>query len=137
MGFVLDRVKVSWVYAIAFLLWSAATAATGLASGFAVLLTLRLLLGVGESAAYPCYSKTFATYYPEHHRGLANGLIDAGSKFGPALGFIATVMIFVVPYDREKCCIRQHPVSTLEKYGPTWFIIKPCKIPTMEDEEHI
>ncbi len=88
VGFVLDRVKVSWVYAIAFLLWSAATAATGLASGFAVLFTLRLLLGVGESAAYPCYSKTFATYYPEHHRGLANGLIDAGSKFGPALGML-------------------------------------------------
>ncbi|HUD98225.1 MAG TPA: MFS transporter [Bryobacteraceae bacterium] len=88
VGFVLDRVNVSWVYFMAFLVWSAATAATGLASGFAVLFALRLLLGVGESAAYPCYSKTFATYYPEHHRGLANGLIDAGSKFGPALGML-------------------------------------------------
>ncbi len=88
VGFVLDRVDVSWVYAIAFLVWSAATAATGLASGFAVLFTLRLLLGVGESAAYPCYSKIFATHFPEHHRGLANGLIDAGSKFGPALGML-------------------------------------------------
>jgi MFS family permease len=88
VGFVLDRVHVSWVYAIAFFVWSVATAATGLASGFAVLFALRLLLGVGESAAYPCYSKTFATYFPEHHRGLANGLIDAGSKFGPALGML-------------------------------------------------
>ncbi|MGC9947612.1 MAG: MFS transporter [Bryobacteraceae bacterium] len=88
VGFVLDRVDVSWVYAIAFLVWSAATAVTGLASGFAVLFTLRLLLGVGESAAYPCYSKIFAVHFPEHHRGLANGLIDAGSKFGPALGML-------------------------------------------------
>jgi MFS family permease len=88
VGYVLDRVHVSWVYAIAFFVWSVATAATGLASGFAVLFALRLLLGVGESAAYPCYSKTFATYFPEHHRGLANGLIDAGSKFGPALGML-------------------------------------------------
>ena len=88
VGFVLDRLDVSWVYAIAFFVWSVATAATGLASGFAVLFALRLLLGIGESAAYPCYSKTFATHFPEHHRGLANGLIDAGSKFGPALGML-------------------------------------------------
>jgi MFS family permease len=88
VGFVLDRLDVSWVYAIAFFVWSAATAATGLATGFAVLFALRLLLGMGESAAYPCYSKTFATHFPEHHRGLANGLVDAGSKFGPALGML-------------------------------------------------
>jgi ACS family D-galactonate transporter-like MFS transporter len=88
VGWVLDRVDVGWVYAIAFFVWSIATAATGLASGFAALFALRLLLGIGESAAYPCYSKTFATHFPEHHRGLANGLIDAGSKFGPALGML-------------------------------------------------
>jgi len=86
VGWLLDRFDVSWVYAAAYLLWSAATAATGLASGFVTLFGLRLLLGMGESAAYPSYSKIFATHYPEHHRGLANALIDAGSKVGPALG---------------------------------------------------
>ncbi|HTT63616.1 MAG TPA: MFS transporter [Bryobacteraceae bacterium] len=86
VGLLLDRFDVSWVYAIAYLLWSAATAVTGLAGSFVVLFGLRLLLGMGESAAYPSYSKIFATHFPEHHRGLANALIDAGSKFGPALG---------------------------------------------------
>ncbi|HUO32581.1 MAG TPA: MFS transporter, partial [Bryobacteraceae bacterium] len=86
VGLLLDRFDVSWVYAAAYLLWSAATAATGLATGFVMLFSLRLLLGMGESAAYPSYSKIFATHFPEHHRGLANAFIDAGSKFGPALG---------------------------------------------------
>ena len=86
VGFLLDRFNVAWVYAAAYLAWSAATAATGLANSFVVLFGLRLLLGMGESAAYPSYSKIFATHFPEHHRGLANALIDAGSKFGPALG---------------------------------------------------
>jgi len=36
--------------------------------------------------AYPAYSKIFAANFPEHHRGIANALIDAGSKTGPALG---------------------------------------------------
>jgi MFS family permease len=88
VGAVLDRFDVGKVYAAAFLLWSVATALTGVASGFVLLFSLRLLLGMGESAAYPSYSKIFATHFPEHHRGLANALIDAGSKFGPALGML-------------------------------------------------
>jgi ACS family D-galactonate transporter-like MFS transporter len=86
VGWMLDRFDVSWVYAAAFLVWSAATALTGATGSFATLFTLRLLLGAGESVAYPSYSKIFAVHFPEHRRGLANALIDAGSKFGPALG---------------------------------------------------
>lgn len=88
-GWLVDRYGVRWVMAIGFFIWSAATAATGLVSGFGTLLCLRLLLGAGESVAYPCYSKIIAGNFAEHQRGLANSLIDAGTKFGPALGFLA------------------------------------------------
>lgn len=88
-GWLVDRHGVRWVMAIGFFVWSAATAATGLAHGFGSLLFLRLLLGAGESVAYPCYSKIIAGNFPEHQRGLANSLIDAGTKFGPALGILA------------------------------------------------
>ena len=88
VGAVLGRFDVGKVYAGAFLIWSVATALTGLASGFVLLFSLRLILGMGESAAYPSYSKIFATHFPEHHRGLANAIVDAGSKFGPALGML-------------------------------------------------
>jgi MFS transporter, ACS family, D-galactonate transporter len=77
------------VMAIGFFIWSVATAATGLVYGFGTLLCLRLLLGAGESVAYPCYSKIIAGNFAEHQRGLANSLIDAGTKFGPALGILA------------------------------------------------
>ena len=85
----LDRFEVGWLYGCAFLIWSCATAATGLAGSFAVLFAFRLLLGMGESVAYPAFSKIFCLYFPEHHRGFANAVIDAGSKFGPALGTLA------------------------------------------------
>jgi MFS family permease len=49
-------------------------------------MALRLILGMGESVAYPSYSKILARHFPEYHRGLANALIDAGSKCGPAIG---------------------------------------------------
>jgi ACS family D-galactonate transporter-like MFS transporter len=85
-GWLVDRYDVRWVFGIGFLAWSLATAGTGLATGFGTILTLRLLLGISESVAYPSYSKIIAGTFPERHRGLANALVDAGSKCGPALG---------------------------------------------------
>jgi MFS family permease len=87
-GWLIDRYSVYWIFAGGFLIWSGATALTGLAAGFVTIFALRLLLGVGESVAYPAYSKIIAQGFPEQHRGLANGLIDAGSKCGPALGLV-------------------------------------------------
>jgi MFS family permease len=85
-GWLVDRYPAGWVLAFGFLVWSGATAATGLARGFATLLVLRMLLGIGESVAYPAYAKILATYFNEAQRGLANAMIDVGCKVGPALG---------------------------------------------------
>ena len=46
---------------------------------------MRLLLGVGESVAYPTYSRILAAF-PRQRRGLANAAIDAGTRTGPAVG---------------------------------------------------
>jgi MFS family permease len=83
-----DRFHVSWILAGGFFLWSAAMGATGLAATFGLLFATRLMLGLGESVAYPCYSRILATDFPENHRGLTNAWIDAGTKSGPALGTI-------------------------------------------------
>ena len=87
-GWLVDRVNVNWVIAGGFFLWSAATAATGLAHTFSVLFALRLLLGIGESVAYPSYSKIIALNFPEEHRGLANSVISAGLLLGPGIGML-------------------------------------------------
>jgi MFS transporter, ACS family, D-galactonate transporter len=87
-GWLIDRFNVYWVYALGYLVWSAATALTGLANSYNMIFGLRLLLGMAEACAYPSYSKIIATSFPEHQRGLPNSLIDAGSKMGPALGLL-------------------------------------------------
>jgi len=92
-GWVVDRYNVYVAYGIAFFLWSAATALTGFAGSLATLFVLRLVLGFGESIAYPAYSKIIARDFPARHRGLANALIDAGSKAGPALGTLVGGLI--------------------------------------------
>jgi MFS family permease len=84
-GLLVDRFHVGWIYAAGFFVWSAATSGTGICRGFAALFAMRLLLGVGESVAYPAYSRILATY-PEQRRGFANAAIDAGTRVGPAFG---------------------------------------------------
>ena len=85
-GWLVDRFPVEWVLPAGFLLWSLAESGTGLAKGFGGLLVLQLLIGMGESVAYPSYSKIFSEHFVEHQRGFANACIDAGAKCGPALG---------------------------------------------------
>jgi MFS family permease len=87
-GWLVGRFHVGWVLAGGFVLWSGVTALTGLAPAFAMILVLRVLLGVGESVCFPAYSRILANEYPEHHRGFANGLIDVGTKIGPATGVL-------------------------------------------------
>ncbi len=92
-GWLADRFHAGWVLFIGYLLWSLATAATGLTTSFAALFAFRLLLGLGESVAYPCYSRVFAAM-PQEHRGRANALIDAGTKLGPAAGaFVGGIVL--------------------------------------------
>jgi len=87
-GWLVDRLNVNWIFAGGFFLWSAATAATGLVHAFAVLFVLRLLLGIGESVAYPSYCKILTLNFPEENRGLANSVIAAGLLLGPGFGML-------------------------------------------------
>jgi MFS family permease len=88
-GWLADRLHVGWVMAGGFFLWSAATLTTGFLHGFGAILIARLVLGVGESVAYPCYSKIFAKYFPESHRGFANSMIAVGVALGNIFGVLA------------------------------------------------
>ena len=85
-GWLVDRLNVNWVLALGVLLWSAATFGTAFVHGFTLLLGMRLILGIGESASYPAYSKIIARHFSEAQRGRANSLISAGQACGPAFG---------------------------------------------------
>jgi MFS transporter, ACS family, D-galactonate transporter len=91
-GWIVDRFDVNWVLVTGFVVWSVATAATGFVHGFAMLLMFRMLLGVGESVAFPSYGKIIARNVPQEHRGIANAMIMSGMSLGPAIGTFACGM---------------------------------------------
>ena len=85
-GWLAQRFDVRIVLGTGLALWGAATALTGFASGFTQILLLRVMLGIGESVAYPCNAKFLGQRAAAHERGRANGLIATGQSLGPLLG---------------------------------------------------
>ncbi len=85
-GFLVDRFGVKLPYALGFLGWSLVSAGTSMAGTFRDLLSLRLLLGIGESMVTPASLRWIRFNVEEKQRGLAVGLLFAGAKLGPAIG---------------------------------------------------
>ena len=93
VGWLSDRFCVYRMIAVGLAIWSVATFLTGFASGLAMLVTLRLALGVGEGVAFPAASKIIARHVSGERRGLANSAVAAALYWGPALGTFAGGLI--------------------------------------------
>ena len=85
-GWLAQRGDVRTVLGGGLALWAVATTLTGLATSFAAILALRILLGLGESVAYPCNATILAQRVPVGARGRANGMIAVGQALGPTAG---------------------------------------------------
>jgi MFS family permease len=85
-GWLVHRFEIRVVLAAGVALWALATALTGLAAGFATILGLRLVLGLGESVTYPSWLLILSRHVPEHARGRFGALVAAGQGLGPMLG---------------------------------------------------
>lgn len=88
-GWLCDRFSVYKLLAIGILLWAGSTLLMAFAGGFTSLLVLRIMLGVGESLAFPGSSKIIARHVPPERRGVANAALAMGIALGPAVGTLA------------------------------------------------
>jgi MFS family permease len=86
VGWLAERYGAHRVLSAGLVVWAAATMLTGAASGFAMLLGLRMLLGVGESVGFPTVSKLVAAVVPIEKLGNANGIVGFGYLLAPGVG---------------------------------------------------
>jgi ACS family D-galactonate transporter-like MFS transporter len=94
-GYLVDRFGLKWIYAGAFLLWSAASAAIGFAGGFRQILLLRALLGVGEAVAPPASLAYIRQNFAEHEQGMPTAIYVSGMTLGPAVSALLGAYIVV------------------------------------------
>src|SRR5438046_7964275 len=93
-GWLADRTSRWIIICVSVLLWSGATAASGIAGTFAVLFTMRLLVGVGEGGYGPAAPTIISDLFPLEVRGRVLSYfyvaIPVGSALGYAIGGFAT-----------------------------------------------
>ncbi|NNF32565.1 MAG: MFS transporter [Saprospiraceae bacterium] len=65
-------------------LWSALTAATGVAWNFMSMLVVRFLFGAGEAGAFPGMARAIYSWMPLQERGIITGINFSGSRLGAA-----------------------------------------------------
>ncbi len=95
MGWLVDRYGVKRPYAICFLLWCLAAAATGLVTTLGALIVMRLLIGAAEAIVVPATYRYLANHFEETQKGTALGIFSIGGKMGPALGAPIAAWIIV------------------------------------------
>jgi ACS family hexuronate transporter-like MFS transporter len=92
-GRMLDKLGTRRGFLFIMLWWSVACMLHGFATGFAWLLVMRFLLGMGEGGAFPAATRVVAEWLPENQRSTGMGLINAGTAVGsllapPLIGFL-------------------------------------------------
>jgi D-galactonate transporter len=96
-GWFIDKVGVRISLAFAVAWWSLFTIATGAARGVTQFIGARLMLGVGEAASLPSFTKTAFNWFPRSERGIACGIFNSGSTTGSALSLpLVTALIAAV-----------------------------------------
>jgi len=83
-----DRFNRTWIMTVALLIWSAMTAASGLATNFWQLFSARLGVGIGEAGGVaPAYS-LIADFFPPQQRARALSIYSFGIPIGSAIGIV-------------------------------------------------
>jgi sugar phosphate permease len=73
------------IISAAIILWALSMFVGPVAGTFAILLTTRAFLGIGEGLHWPMQAKYVSNWFPPNEQGRANGIWLLGPKLGPAL----------------------------------------------------
>ena len=88
LSFLADRFSRWIVIGVCVLLWSAATAASGLAWTFLALAMARIFVGIGEGGYGPAAPALLADYFPIQTRGRIMAIFCCAIPVGSALGYV-------------------------------------------------
>ena len=88
LGFLADRFSRWVIVGAAVILWSVATAASGLAATFAMLFATRICVGIGEGGYGPAAPTILSDLFPIETRGRVMAIFCAAIPVGSALGYV-------------------------------------------------
>lgn len=124
VGWLADRTNRVKVLSIACGLWSAATAACGLAGSYPQLAAARMAVGVGEAGGVPPSYAIISDYFPSGARGTALSLFNLGPPIGQAIG-IAFGASIAAAYSWRLAFLWVGAVGVVTALGVWFFVREP------------
>ena len=88
-----DQYSRKWIIAACLALFSLMTLLSGWATGFIMLLLLRIGVGVGEAGVNPASHSIIADYFPAKRRSFAMAILMLGANLGMMIGFVGGGLI--------------------------------------------
>ena len=99
-GIILDRFGSRVVYGLSLIIWSVFTFLQGyvdlFSSALIALFTLRFLMGIAESPAFPANNRLTVMWFPRQERGLATAIFQSAQYF--ALAVFTPIMTMTLHY---------------------------------------
>jgi len=126
VGWLADRTNRVKVLSFACALWSAATAACGMASNYPQLAVARMAVGVGEAGGVPPSYAIISDYFPPGRRGTALAIYNFGPPIGLALG-VAFGASIAAAYDWRSAFISLGVVGIAAALAVLLFVPEPAR----------
>ena len=126
VGWFADRTNRVNVLSLACAIWSAATAACGLAVNYPQLVLARMAVGFGEAGGVPPSYALISDLFPPGRRGTAFGIYNLGPPVGVALG-IAFGASIAAAFDWRWAFITIGAIGVLTAAAVRLFVREPVR----------
>lgn len=93
LGYLADRKRRTWLVAAGIAVWSAATAASGLAKNFMHIFIARVSVGAGEATLSPCAMSMISDSFPPERRGKPIAFYTAALSLGAGIASIVSAAV--------------------------------------------
>ena len=126
VGWFADRTNRVTVLSLACAIWSAATAACGLATSYPQLVLARMTVGFGEAGGVPPSYALITDLFPPGRRGTAFGIYNLGPPIGAALG-IAFGASIAAAFDWRYAFIAIGVIGLITAAAVRLFVREPAR----------
>ncbi|MEM9209268.1 MAG: MFS transporter [Pseudomonadota bacterium] len=121
LGYLADKKRRTWIVAAGIFVWSAATAASGMAKNFVQLFIARISVGVGEAALSPCAMSMISDSFPREKRGRPIAFYSAALSLGA--GIASLVSAGVLTWAKTVPEVSLPVVGAVAPWQFTFFVV--------------
>ncbi|MEM8986236.1 MAG: MFS transporter [Pseudomonadota bacterium] len=121
LGWLADRKRRTWIVGIGVAVWSAATAASGLAKGFWHMFIARMCVGVGEATLSPCAMSMISDSFPPEKRGRPIAFYTAALSLGAGIASLVSASVLI--WAKSAPEIQLPLIGVVAPWQLTFFIV--------------